>query len=381
MTVNGHAPYNAVRAAELILERGVIGFIWLDEQLVVRSRRGALTDWVQVDEPHTIALPFLVGYETTLARLQTTPQSSQVLPNVGLHLGAASPPKFDTQIFWLEDERHYLVVLRHESTQSMLEIDLHREVGLRRQSESREIELARLIKRTNGELTRANRDLEEFAYVISHDLRAPLRAMRITADLLERELGPTLQDEAKANLANIRLLSRRMGAMMSGLLEYARVGRKQDVIADVDTARLVRDIIQGIGAPPGLPIVPSGTWPTLTTLADPLDVVLRNLIENAVKHHDTKRGAIVVTAHDQGDSIRFEIADDGPGIDPSYHEAIFEPFRTVTGETSEESSGIGLALVKKTAEVVGARIEVVSAPALRRGTTFNVIWPKIIRAD
>ena len=85
----------------------------------------------------------------------------------------------------------------------------------------------------------------------------------------------------------------------------------------------------------------------MTTLAEPLDVVLRNLVENAVKHHDTKVGVIALSAHEDGAYIRFEVADDGPGIDPSYHEAIFEPFRTVAEEAPPESSGIGLALVKK----------------------------------
>ena len=232
-------------------------------------------------------------------------------------------------------------------------------------------QLARSLKRANDDLTRANRDLEAFAYIISHDLRAPLRALRITADLLEADLGCDIEAPARENLTRVRQLSRRMGAMMSGLLEYARIGRKQDALAEVETAKLIRDIVIGIGPPDGLTIERVGDWPVMTTLSEPLDVVLRNLIENAVKHHDTKRGRIRLSAHDDGDFVRFEVADDGPGIDPSYHEAIFEPFRTVSNEPSPESSGIGLALVKKTAELVGGRIEVGSDLSRTRHHVFR----------
>ena len=363
-------------AVDLLIERGVLGFVWLGADLIVRRRQGHLADWVTVGAPYDRAMPMLVGYEAKFEDLRHNPGHSAVLPNVGLHIGPSAIPKFDLQLFWLPPTSEYLAVLKHESTQSILELELHHEISRR---QSREQDLLRTIKKTNAELTRANRDLEEFAYVISHDLRAPLRAMRITADQLEQELGAQLAPQSREGLTRIRMLSRRMGAMMSGLLEYARVGRKQEAIAATDTARLVRDIIQGIGSPASLPIERRGNWPILETLAEPLDVVLRNLIENAVKHHDTKQGAIVLSVHDDGAFDRFDVADDGPGIDPSYHSAIFEPFRTVAEEAPPDSSGIGLALVKKTAEMVGGRIEIVSDPACRRGTTFQLFWPKVIQ--
>lgn len=368
-------------AGALILERGMVGYVWLDADLVVIRRSGRLTDWIEPGQSYVGALPMLVGYESALAELRRSPERSTILPNVGLQLGEGSPPKFDMQVFWQPDALEYLVVLCHESSQSALQLELHREVALRQVAEAREVELARAVSRANVELTRANRDLEEFAYVISHDLRAPLRALRMTADLLEADMTSDIGDEAREHLSRIRSLSRRMASMMSGLLEYARVGRKKEALATVDLGRLAAEIIAGIGAPPGLRIEMRGDWPVVTTLAEPLDVVLRNLVENAVKHHDTKQGTIALVASEAGPHICLEIVDDGPGIDPAYHSAIFEPFRTVSDESLPESSGIGLALVKKTADVVGGRIEVRSEPSVARGTTFRLFWPRVISID
>ena len=372
------APECTGQAADLLLERGVLGLIWLDAMLDVVRRQGRLTEWVTVGQSYASALPMLVGYEAKLAQLVDTPGERAIIPNVAIRSGEGPATKFDMQIYWLPREAEYLVVLTHESTQSILELELHQEVAKRQLAESREAELASALKKTNTELTRANRDLEEFAYVISHDLRAPLRALRITSDILEHEMGDDLAPLARENLTTIRTLSRRMAAMLSGLLEYARVGRKDDAVAIIDTGRLIQDIVLGISVPSSLEIRRRGVWPVITTLAEPLDVVLRNLIENAVKHHDTKIGRIELTARDETDMVRFDIADDGPGIDPAYHGAIFEPFRTAKEEMPAESSGIGLALVKKTTEVVGGRVVVHSDPAAGRGTTFSVFWPKSI---
>ena len=121
--------------------------------------------------------------------------------------------------------------------------------------------------------------------------------------------------------------------------------------------------------------------PTFATIAQPLDIVLRNLIDNAVKHHDLEAGRIIVHAEDGGENWIFSVADDGPGIPRDWHDAIFEPFKRILDEEeAPEGSGIGLALVKKTVEWFGGRIEIRSDPAARRGTTFRVHWPKEIKA-
>jgi signal transduction histidine kinase len=122
----------------------------------------------------------------------------------------------------------------------------------------------------------------------------------------------------------------------------------------------------------------AGEWPVLDTLAAPLDLVLRNLVANAVLHHDRSVGAIVVSAAMQRQALRIDVADDGPGIAKAHQEAIFLPFRTLSENQSDDHHGIGLALVRKTIDVVGARLDVISDPSVQRGTTFRVEWPLAI---
>ena len=108
-----------------------------------------------------------------------------------------------------------------------------------------------------------------------------------------------------------------------------------------------------------------------------LDVVLRNLIDNAIKHHDRTDGRLTLSARPIKSGVEVSIGDDGPGIDSKYHEAIFQPFRKLELKpaSDERSSGIGLSFVRKTVETNGATLTLESAPRERRGTTFRLQWP------
>jgi signal transduction histidine kinase len=139
---------------------------------------------------------------------------------------------------------------------------------------------------------------------------------------------------------------------------------------------LVRDIADNLALTNGMTIDLLGPWPTLRTTPVPLDLVLRNLIDNAVKHHDRDAGRVRLSTETVAGALVFDVADDGPGIAPEWHQAIFQPFSRVDDHRHPESSGIGLALVKRTVEAAGGRIEVRSDPARARGTTFRVTWPK-----
>jgi signal transduction histidine kinase len=248
-------------------------------------------------------------------------------------------------------------------------------------AEEQVIAKSRDVERANSELNRANRDLEDYASIISHDLASPLRALRYMAAAAEMALGDNAPPAAVAKLAEMRRQSARMSGMLAALLDYASVGRKEEVAEEVDTAALIVAIAASIPRSSGLKVVIEGDWPKLSTLAAPLDVVLRNLLDNAIKHHDRVLGRITVHASNGATSLDITVADDGPGIDPAHQMAVFLPFRTLQTpdeqvvSDSSRGRGMGLALVARTLEAVGGHIALESEPNRRRGTTFRVRWP------
>lgn len=226
-----------------------------------------------------------------------------------------------------------------------------------------------------AELQRSNADLDSFAYVASHDLKAPLRGIRHLSEWISEDLGDSITQETRENLQLLRNRVDRLEALLEGLLEYARVGRRDELIEDVDSGLLLLDISRYLSPAPGFEIAADGPLPTLKTCKAPLEKVLRNLISNALKHHDGSTGKVSVGARDTGDMIEFAVTDDGPGIAAPFHDKIFQMFQTLKPRDAIEGSGMGLAIVKKTVESVGGSIRVESQPP-QRGATFLFTWPK-----
>ena len=166
-----------------------------------------------------------------------------------------------------------------------------------------------------------------------------------------------------------------MTAMLSSLLDYASIMRKSDAIARVDTAMLVRTIISSLDVPAGMSMSVAGHWPVVNTMAAPLDLVLRNLIDNAVKHHDRPTGHIEVGAVLDIHALTITVIDDGPGIPPEHRDVAFLPFRKLHSNGDKTGQGMGLALVRRTVEAAGGGIRVDSPAPAARGTTFTVRWP------
>ena len=231
----------------------------------------------------------------------------------------------------------------------------------------------RVLART-AELQRSNDELDRFAYVASHDLKAPLRAIANLAAWIEEE-SEGLPPAAQAYLAKLDGRVRRMDKLLDDLLTYARVGRVRHVLEFVDTQLLVQDAVEDLNVPPGFGVEVVGPLPTLYTERVPLATVFRNLIENAYKHHDRPGGGCVcIAAEEEAAAVVFAVSDDGPGIDPAYHERIFVMYQTLKPRDEVEGSGIGLALVKRIVESRGGAVRVESA--VGAGATFFVTWPK-----
>ena len=231
------------------------------------------------------------------------------------------------------------------------------------------------LEHQNTALKRANEDLERFAYIASHDLKSPLRSVRTMLEFLRSDLGPGLGDENAEHLDLVADRVHQMEQMIQDLLTYSRVGRQGGSPERVDVAALVREQLEMVAPPAGFEIVVDPALPTITTDPKLLEHVVRNLVGNAIKHHDASTGRIEVRAVADAPVPTIEVADDGPGIPTRYQERIFEIFQKAAARADAGGSGMGLALVKKAVERNGGTLEVISHDG-ERGTIFRFTWPE-----
>lgn len=221
------------------------------------------------------------------------------------------------------------------------------------------------------ELERSNRELDRFAYSASHDLKAPLRAVDSLATFVLEDSAASVSEESRSDLLLMRQRIKRMERLLDDLLDYSRVGRERGDRERVDLDEVVASIVEMIEPPAGFEVV-TRDLPTVETDRAPLAQVLQNLIGNAIKHHDREQGRIQVDGRVVGNELQVSIADDGPGIEPEFHDRVFRMFQTLRPRDEVDGSGMGLAIVKKTLEFRGGGIELHSEG---RGTAFRIRWP------
>lgn len=236
---------------------------------------------------------------------------------------------------------------------------------------NRELE-ARVTSRTT-ELENSNKELEQLAYNASHDLKAPLRAIHQLSQWIAEELPDNPGGEITENLGLMQSRISRMQRMLDDLLEYARVGAdKEQPMTSID------ELLSGVlllAAPPEQFTISVDVPATSTEISRvPLKQVLLNLVNNAIKHHDRDDGRIEIRVRETPSELVFSVSDDGPGIAEEYHAAIFDTFRTLQRKDDTESSGIGLAIVRRAVKQAGGSVSLESARG--EGATFTVRWPK-----
>jgi signal transduction histidine kinase len=236
--------------------------------------------------------------------------------------------------------------------------------------------MARTVGANISQLENRNQELDQFAYVVSHDLKAPLRGIESASRWIEEDMGPDqLPPHIREFLSLMRQRVHRMEKLITGILDLARIGRVAQANETVFVRTLLREVVDTLNPPPGFKVELPFFLPTLTTNAVQLQQVFTNLISNALKYHNHPEiGTVHINCDDAGDFYLFSVADDGPGIAPEYHDRIFVIFQTLTERDTLESTGVGLAIVKKIVERQGGRIGVKSAEG--QGAKFIFTWPK-----
>jgi PAS domain S-box-containing protein len=251
------------------------------------------------------------------------------------------------------------------------DIDERKQAQFAVQVQAAEIcQLDRLLTQMMALVDRRDRELDQFTYTISHDLKAPLRAVTNLAQWIEDDLMGEIAVESGRQLQLLRTRVGRMEALIDGLLAYSRIGRMEVHTEPVVVVELVAEIVDLLAPPESFTIDIDTDLPTFDTKRWSLGQVFSNLIDNAIKHHDRDDGNIHITGQTLADSYEFTVTDDGPGIPFDRHEFVFGIFHTLGQKV--ESTGIGLAIVKKIVEAQGGKIELSSDLGL--GTSLRFTW-------
>lgn len=224
-----------------------------------------------------------------------------------------------------------------------------------------------------GQLESAISELSSFAYIISHDLKAPLRAIKGLLAIIKDDLQGKLDSEQQENFDLVLNRADRMQALIDGVLEYSRVGRMKEQHVDINLNELIKDTLELILVPGHIKVKVQNNLPTINSEPTRIRQVFQNLISNAIKYMDKEKGLISVSCEPQDNFWKFSVKDNGPGIKEDDYGRVFELFQTLQSKDSFESTGVGLTLVKKIVEMYGGHVSIESV--VGKGSTFSFTLP------
>lgn len=205
-------------------------------------------------------------------------------------------------------------------------------------------------------------------------MKAPLRAVINLAQWIAEDAAHTLSDESRKHLGMIGSRVNRLQSLIDGILSYSRAGANAESCERVDVAALLQEVLELLAPPDNARILVESPMPVLMTELAPLRQVFMNLIGNAIKHSARPDTVVSITARKGSEGLwRFSVTDNGPGIDPKYHDRVWKIFQTLEARDKVEGAGIGLSLVRKLVEHRGGHAEIEST--LGRGASFVFTWP------
>ncbi len=247
-------------------------------------------------------------------------------------------------------------------------IAVARNIPERKQSEQKQTKLLEDVEN-------ANQELREFTYIVSHDLKAPLRGIKTLADWITTDYADKLDDEGKEQMNLLINRVDRMHNLLDGILQFSRIGRVQEQKAVVNLNELVSGVIEMLPLPENITITVENEMPTIKCERTRIVQVFQNLLSNAVKYMDKPQGKIKISCVEENGFWKFGVTDNGPGIEEKYFERIFKMFQTLLPRDEHESTGAGLTIAKKIVELFGGRIWVESE--VGNGSTFFFTFPTV----
>jgi len=233
----------------------------------------------------------------------------------------------------------------------------------------------RRLQEYTSTLEKTNKELDKFASIVSHDLKAPLRAIGNLTDWIEEDGGASFTPEVRTNFNMIKQRIKRMEDLIQAILDYSKADKRVGDQMKVNTVELIKETMDFIGLPDTARLHIADNMPTMVTDKTRLSQVFSNLIGNAVKYNDKDVADIAVSVEPHDNGWTFSVKDNGPGIDPKFHEKVFVIFQTLNRRDDMESTGVGLAIVKKIIEDEGGKIWIESEPG--KGADFKFFWPKV----
>ncbi len=252
------------------------------------------------------------------------------------------------------------------SDQSLF-IGFIRDITKRKKIEQNQVELLQ-------KLEKKNKELNDFAYIVSHDLKAPLRAIGSLTNWLMNDYGEKFDKEGKQYIQLLIGRVTRMDNLIDGILQYSRIGKVKESEQEINLNSLLKEVIDSLAPSSNIEITFDNNLPTIEIGKISMVQIFQNLISNAINYMDKPKGKINIGSIEEENHWKFYVKDNGPGIEEKYFEKIFQIFQSLMARDQKESTGIGLAIVKKTVESYNGTVWVESK--VGEGTTFYFTLPK-----
>ena len=280
----------------------------------------------------------------------------------------------DGKSTWVRTDRYlYRDPITEEKTVLAMAVDITPEKIIEKKLEQKHLALQAYAQR----LENANKELENFAYVASHDLKAPLRSIDNLAAWIEEDLGENLTEGAAEKLALLRGRVMRLEDMLKDILAFSYADKDISTAEYLNIDELLDEVILWLSPPPTTTITRCPDLPNVKMVKTVMEHVFMNLLSNAIKHNPRADGIITIAGFAVNGGTEFIVTDNGPGIAERYHDYVFELFKTLRPRDKVAGSGIGLAIIKKMLESIGGDIWI-ETPSSGIGTAFHFLIPETI---